>query len=121
MGQAKDRGTPDERLTQSVEAKRKIAESLGLVRRDLDEVRQELDLPPSAPFLGYVVHIPTRDEFLAEFKDSSIAVSRHWTKNPGMAQRFEHFADAHGLARENHEVVVGLFETKTQFVVAEVL
>lgn len=121
MGQAKDRGTPDERLAQSVEAKRKIAESLGLVRRSLDDVREEFDLPPDTPFLGYVVHIPTSDEFLAEFKDSPLTASRYWTKNPGMAQRFEHFADAYSLARENREIVVGLFETKTQFVVAEVL
>lgn len=121
MGQAKQRGTRAERLAQSAEAKRKTVEALGLVRRDLNDVREELGLPQDAPFLGYVVHIPAHDEFLADFKDSPLATSRRWTTSPGLAQRFEHFADAYELAREDREIVVGLFETATQFVVAEVL
>jgi len=121
MGQAKQRGTQAERLAQSAEAKRKTAEALGLVRRDLNDAREGLGLPLDAPFLGYVVHIPANDEFLADFKDSPLATSRSWTKSPGLAQRFEHFADAYKLAREDREIVVGLFETATQFVVAEVL
>lgn len=121
MGQAKQRGTIDERLKQSVEAKRKTAEALGLESRSLDDIRNQLGLPPGTPFLGYVVHIPASDEFLAAFKDSPLATSRHWSKSPGMAHRFEHFADAYTLAREDREIVVGLFEMATQFFVAEVL
>ncbi len=56
MGQAKQRGTLAERLTQSVAEKRKKAEDLGLVRRDLSEIREEFDLPPDTPFHGYVIH-----------------------------------------------------------------
>lgn len=62
MGEAKQRGTQAERSAQSVEAKRKTAESLGLVRRDLNDVREELGLPQNAHFLGYVVHIPKLDK-----------------------------------------------------------
>lgn len=121
MGEAKQRGTHTERLAQTVEAKRKAAEALGLEQRDLSEIREELDLPQDAPFHGYVVHIPASDEFLADFKDSWHDTSRGWTKNPGLAQRFEHFVDAYQLARLDREIVVGLFETDTQFIVAEVL
>jgi len=121
MGQAKQQGTQAERLAQSVEVTRKTAEALGLVKRDLSEIREEFDLPPDAPFHGYVVHIPASDEFLAHCKNGPLATSRAWTKNPGLAQRFEHFIDAYELARPDQEIVVGLFETETQFVVAEVL
>lgn len=55
-----------------------------------------------------------------DFKDGALATSRSWTKSPGLAQRFEHFADAYELARQDKEIVVGLFETATQFMVAEV-
>lgn len=111
----------EERWAQSVEKEHKTAESLGLVKRSLAELRQEFGLPPDAPFLGYVVHIPERDEFLVEYKDSQLATSRSWTKNPGMALQFQDFTAAYKLAREGGEIVVGLFETDTQFVVAEVL
>lgn len=121
MGQAKQRGTQAERLVQSAEAKRKAAKALGLFRRDLHEVSEELGIPQNAPFLGYVVHITARDEFLAEINDSMLATSRTWIKIPGLAHRFEHFVDAYELASEDRENVVGLFETATQFVVAEVL
>ncbi|MFL1449202.1 hypothetical protein ACI77O_12475 [Pseudomonas tritici] len=111
----------DERWAQSVEEDHRTAESLGLVKRSLAELRQEFDLPADAPFLGYVVHIPARDEFLVEYKNDSLATSRIWTKNPAMALQFQDFAAAYKLTREGEEIVVGLFETDTQFVVAEVL
>lgn len=121
MGEAKRRGTAAERLARSAEEKRKTAESFGLVRRDLDEVREELGVPAGAPFLGYVVHIPASDEFLFAKKEMVATTARSWTKNPGLAQRFEQFADAYQAARKGREIVVGLFETDTQFMVAEVL
>lgn len=121
MGQAKNRGTLSERLAQSVEAKRKVAEDLGLVKRDLADLRKEFDLPADTPFCGYVVHIPETDEFLASFRENDKSAHRGWAKSPALAHRFEHFADAYTLARGGREIVVGLFETPTQFVVAEVL
>lgn len=121
MGQAKNRGTLEERMAQSLAAKRKAAEALGLVERSLDEVREEYGVPAGAPFLGYIVHIPETDEFLASFKNGAHATARHWTRDPGLAMRFDHFPDAHSLAREGREIVVGLFETDTQFLVAGVL
>ncbi|UOF19506.1 hypothetical protein [Pseudomonas syringae] len=121
MGQAKDRGPIEKRLAQSVEAKRRVAESLELVRRNLDELREELGLPSGAPFLGYVVHIPESDEFLANFNGITFASYRSWTKNPAMARRFEDFIDAYILVQKDIEIVVGLFETDDQFIVAGIL
>ncbi|MBM3105884.1 hypothetical protein IIE18_12120 [Pseudomonas sp. V1] len=121
MGQANQRGSFAERLAQSNEAKRNAAEALGLVLRNLDDIRAELGVPQDAPFLGYLVHIPDSDEFLLEYKDTPQATSRSWTKNPGAGRRFADFAEAHMIARPDREMVVGLFETSTQFLIAEVL
>ncbi|WPP02415.1 hypothetical protein SFA35_25830 (plasmid) [Pseudomonas sp. HR96] len=121
MGQAKQRGNRAERMAQTLNQKREAAEALGLERRDLNELREELGLPQDAQFHGYIIHIVESDEFLAEFKSTAFATSRSWTKNPGLARLFEHFIDAYELARVDSEIVVGLFETQSQFIVAEVL
>lgn len=55
MGQAKKRGSREQR----------IAESLGLKERSLEEIKREFGLPATAKFLGYGVHLPESDEFLA--------------------------------------------------------
>lgn len=43
MGQAKKRGTREQRL----------AQRLGLVERSLDDLKRELNIPADADFLGY--------------------------------------------------------------------
>lgn len=121
MGEAKNRGTFQQRVAQSVEAKQRLSDSLGLVRRSLDDIREELGLPEDSTFHGYVVHRPQDDEFLVRFATQPHATARDWCKGPQWAHRFEDFADAYRLAREPDEIVVGLFETETQFFVAEVL
>ncbi|HHH9443034.1 TPA: hypothetical protein ACP32N_005022 [Pseudomonas aeruginosa] len=121
MGQARQRGTLNERVAQSIAAKRKAAEDMGLTERSLDDIRGEFGLPPGTPFLGYLVHIPDSDEFLVRCHEGMDSASRVWTRDPGVAQRFEHFSDAYQLARQGREIVVGLFESESQFFVAEVL
>ncbi|EKY4113579.1 hypothetical protein L4Z64_001279 [Pseudomonas aeruginosa] len=121
MGEAKNRGSFQDRVTQSRETKRKEAEALGLEQRSLDDIREELGLAPGTPFHGYVVHRPDRDEFLCHFASAADSSMREWCAGPQLAHRFEHFVDAHALVRNRDEIVVGLFETETQFFVAEVL
>lgn len=120
VGQAKQRGSRAERKAQTVDAKRRAGEALGLEERHLDEIREELNLSQDAPFHGYIIHIEASDEFLAEYHVTPLATSRAWTKNPGLAHRFEHFIDAYELARTGREIVVALFETGTQFAVSEI-
>lgn len=109
MGQAKRRGSRDDR----------IAEALGLKQRKLEDIRRELGLPDSAEFLGYVVHIPESEEFLHSVQDSLGAVTRSFAKTPDLALPFESFGDAHAQARrEKGEIVAGLFDLGDQYFVA---
>ena len=109
MGQAKRRGSRDNR----------IAEALGLKQRTLEDVRRELGMPDSAEFLGYVVHIPATDEFLHSVKDAGGAVTRSFARTPDLAFPFESFGEAFALARqEKGEIVAGLFDVGDQFYVA---
>ncbi|KGE66268.1 hypothetical protein K814_0119660 [Pseudomonas fluorescens LMG 5329] len=78
-------------------------------------------MPASAVFHGYVVHIPSADEFLLEFVDSDAATSRLFTNSPSQAQRFHEFEEAYHLIRKDKgEIVSGLFETENQYLISQV-
>lgn len=85
MGQAKRRGTREERIQQARDRHKPVS---------LDKVREELGLPPTAQFLGYVVHSPRADEFLVQRKESQIMDGWAWAKSPSLARVYEQFSEA---------------------------
>lgn len=106
MGQAKQRGARADR----------VAEALGLKKKNLEELKKELELPDDAVFCGYVVHIEARDEFLASIRETPSTVERTFAKTPELAIRYDEFIDAHDVARaEKGEIVVILFDVGSQF------
>lgn len=109
MGQAKNRGSREERL----------AESLGMKQRSLTEIKKEYGLPENSEFLGYGVHNVERDEFLAQFEDTPAATKRAWAKDPQLALQFDEFAAAYEVSRKCKEaIVVGMFDIGDQIYVA---
>lgn len=111
MGQAKKRGSREQR----------IAESLGLKERSLDEVKKEFGLPATAEFLGYGVHLPEFDEFLAMFDQTVSATKKAWTKDPQAALTFDNFAGAYETSRKcRNSIVVGMFDVGDQIYVAQI-
>ncbi|AYZ78619.1 hypothetical protein ACM760_29895 [Pseudomonas aeruginosa] len=121
MGEAKNRGSKAERVQQARERQSQIAESLGLKRRPLSDIKAELGLPDSAAFHGYAVHIPASDEFLCNIKESDLQSARQWIKGPAAALCFDEIDEAIALVRQDRgEMVVGVFETESQYHVAEV-
>lgn len=111
MGQAKQRGAKADR----------VAEALGLKKRNVNDLKKELRLPDDAEFCGYLVHIKSSDEFLHEIIDTPSAVQRKFSKTPELAKRFEEFIDAYEVARkERDEIVVILFDIGKQLVIFEV-
>lgn len=122
MGEAKNKGSRDDRIKQAQERRCAVAESLGMQKRQIAEIMEELGLPPESTFHGYAVHIPASDEFLIEHRDQPDSSARKWAKTPALAKCFHEFADAYQNARADRgEIVVGVFETETQFFVSEVL
>lgn len=111
MGQAKNRGSKEQR----------IAQAQGLVERSLDSIRKDLGLPDTAEFLGYGIHIQDRDEFLAFIKDAPGATQKAWTKNPVDALTYGNFADAFADSKKcTGSIVVGMFDLGDQIYVAQV-
>jgi|JI10StandDraft_1071094.scaffolds.fasta_scaffold1622052_2 hypothetical protein len=111
MGQAKQRGTRDQR----------IAEALGLREISLSEVKKEYGLAEDADFLGYGVHIEKSDEFLALFEISDEIEKKAWAKTPELALKFDSIADAHDASKAcKGSIVVGMFDVGEQIFVATI-
>lgn len=111
MGQAKQRGTREQRL----------AQKLGLVERSLDDLKRELNIPAAAEFLGYGVHLESSDEFLSDFEENLDEIRKMWTKKPEHAKLFSEFSGAYDVALKCADsVVVGIFDSESQVWVAVV-
>lgn len=116
MGQAKNRGSKDERIREAHEKRELFLQTLGMEKYDLGEIKKDLGLPASAIFHGYAVHIPESDEFLAQSSEDTFRSGRQWAKKPELAQYHPAFDIAYKLARHDRgEIVVGIFETETHY------
>lgn len=111
MGQAKQRGTRDQR----------VAKALGLKEMSLSELKKEYGLKDDAEFLGYSVHIEKSDEFLAHFETSGALEKKGWAKTPELALRFDSIADAHDISKAcKGSIVVGMFDIGEQIFVVTI-
>jgi hypothetical protein len=66
----------------------------------LAEVRKQLRLPESAEFLGYVVHLPVSDEFLALSQKGKGIAKRAFVQTPQLARLYD---DYHAALRDAAE------------------
>ena len=72
-------------------------------------------------FLGYVVHLPHSDEFLAMSEEDEISEQRMWAKIPGMAIIYNNKKAAKKEAKSYGKgaLVVKLFDAGDQYIVAQ--
>ena len=88
MGQAKNRGSLRERIAQAQQ------EKLEGERITIEEAKRHLDLPDTAEFLGYVIHLYDEDEFVGKVEETEMAINRNYVKIPDLAQIYETAEDA---------------------------
>ena len=62
--------------------------------RSVEEVIEELGLPPETKYLGYVVYLPNEDEFLGFIKETSRAIKRGFVKTPSGAKVYQSYKKA---------------------------
>lgn len=85
MGEAKNRGSRQERMEQALHTHKPTPR---------DEIKRQMGLSEDCSFLGYVIHLPKTDEFLAEFEDNEFSTSKIWAAIPHLAIRYEDFHEA---------------------------
>ncbi len=114
MGQAKQSGTAEERSQQAREKRRE-----GLTPVDVDELRAAYEVPADAEFIGFVVWLRERDEFLIHLKDTPLMTKRAYGPVVEAAVRFAIWDDAvlHAEASKHPAIVAAAFDMGKQIAV----
>lgn len=114
MGQAKQRGTAAERAEQAREQRRDRLKAISV-----DELRATHELPTEAEFIGFVVWIQDRDEFLVQFDDTPAVTKRVYGSVVESAVRFPSWdaAASHAAASKYPAIVGAAFDMGKQIAV----
>jgi hypothetical protein len=113
MGQAKNRGSKQERFEQALDKFKPTSR---------EDIKQQMGLSKDCNFLGYVIHLPESDEFLSRFSDDNEATFKGWSPVPDVALRYDDFHEAVKIlkivSKSNRETVLALlWEDDTQYFV----
>lgn len=117
MGQAKQRGSLQERIASAQQQK------LDGERITIEEAKRRLDLPDNAEFLGYVIHLYDQDEFVGKIEENDIAINRVYVKIPDLAHVFDSVEEAidEALKIDKYRLLVCLlFEVDNQHMIHDV-
>lgn len=117
MGQAKQRGSLQERIAQAQQQK------VDGERITIEEAKRRLELPDDAEFLGYVIHLYDQDEFVGRIEENDIAINRVYVKIPDLAQIFDSVEEAidEALKIDKYRLLVCLlFEVDNQHMIHDV-
>lgn len=112
MGQAKQRGSREERIKQAQEQK------LEGKRITIEEAKKRLNLSEGTEFRGYVINLPDTDEFLSTFEETEALVNIAYAKIPDLAKVFHSIESAVEVAEEitKHRLLICLlFESDKQY------
>ncbi|WP_426978113.1 hypothetical protein ACNFX6_01020 [Acinetobacter johnsonii] len=114
MGQAKQRGSLQERIAQSQQ------EKLDGEHITIEEAKRRLELPDTAEFLGYVIHLFDQDEFVGKVDETVLSINRIYVKFPDLAKIYVTAEDAinEALKIDKYRLLVCmLFKVKDNYMV----
>ena len=117
MGQAKKRGSLEDRIALAQQQK------FDGERITIDEAKRRLELPETAEFLGYVIHLYDQDEFVGKIEENDVAINRVYVKIPDLAQIFDSVEEAidEALKIDKYRLLVCLlFEVDNQHMIHDV-
>lgn len=63
MGQAKLRGSKEQRIAQAMQRKEFEYRSMGLYHKSLNEIYQEFDIPMDCEPKGYAIYVYDKEQF----------------------------------------------------------
>ena len=114
MGQAKQRGTAEQRSQEAREKRRD-----GLQPIDIDDLRAEHRVPADAKFVGFVVWLRERDEFLVFLDETPAMIRRAYGRAVEAAVQFSTWDEAvpHADASKHPAIVAAAFDMGKQMFV----
>lgn len=119
MGQAKQRGTAEQRVDQANAKTEAQAEAEGLHPISVDQLREDNNVPADAKFVGFVVWLRERDEFLVHLEETVASTARAYGKFVDAAVLFSTWHDAfsHAKASKHPAIVAVAFDVGNQIMV----
>lgn len=88
---------------------------------NVSEFIKEHGLPESSKLLGYAIHLPNEDEFLAHIEHSSSITKRAFTQSPQHAKIYQNHKKAIRDARscKQEAIVCLIFDIGNQYAVVD--
>ena len=108
MGQAKRRGSKEQRIA---DAQNRKLEQLGVNEVNIAKLLADQGLPDDCEMLGYIIYLEERDEFLAAFEDDELATRASYAKTPEHALRIHDMNEVLRISQwvgKKHDVTVSL-------------
>lgn len=114
MGQAKQRGTAEDRAEKARARQREGRQPI-----DIDVLRKEQGVPDEAEFVGFIVWLRERDEFLAYLQDLPDRIERGYGRLVDNAVRFDTWdaAAPHADASKHTATVAAAFDLGSKIIV----
>lgn len=85
MGQAKLRGSKEQRIAQAMQRKEFEYRSMGLYHKSLDDICQEFDIPVECEPKGYAIYVYDKEQFLKSFEVYKGMAKYSYCSMPGEA------------------------------------
>lgn len=114
MGQAKQRGTAGERAEKARARQREGRKPI-----DINVLRKEQDVPDNAAFVGFVVWLRERDEFLVHLRDLPDRIERGYGPLVDKAVLFDTWDEGalHADASKHPATVAAAFDLGSKIIV----
>ena len=95
---------------------------MAIERISITEVMEKLGIPSGSKYLGYVVHLPMEDEFLAFYASKNNTIQKGFSKSPESALKYKKYKKALRHAKScNKKAEVWLsFDTGGQIIISPV-
>ncbi|MGL1958685.1 MAG: hypothetical protein OCD00_15365 [Colwellia sp.] len=90
---------------------------MSLDKQRIKRVRENLELPSTANFCGFVIHIPENDEFIARIENNGIVKLIGYSPIPDYAMKFRRYDKAIKTAQkcDKYKTIIGyLFDLGKQ-------
>ncbi|EGU47015.1 hypothetical protein VII00023_02029 [Vibrio ichthyoenteri ATCC 700023] len=93
-----------------------------MIEPDLDQLRQQMKLPSSALFYGWLIHNPKCGDFLHSFKQGQLTTETFWAATPESGfefTQFEHAVETFQLLQlQRKAVIVAAFDVDQKIVIS---
>lgn len=77
---------------------------MAIEKVSITEIMEKLGIPKDSKYLGYVIHLPNEDEFLAFYQSTKSSVQRGFSRSPESAIKYKSYKKALSHAKSCKQI-----------------